>query len=356
MNDAPQPKPDNKEPIKETVERITAELGETERKPRRQIFEVVERGGVEFAENLLKETLEIEAAGGMMIEKGERRRTKGGVFFYLARKHLPPEIRDDIFHPWRAAIRERNEHEAQFPTFEWDSRTADLEAVLALESGKASEVKISMIGRPGEVERRQDLIITHMDYQANEPFSLPRGVPEPPTDPMTYVVYISAKQWERVEKALENPEDEMLLDGMCAFDPEVNGMAVFATFVTTRNLQRQDKKQARREAMAASKKAGPPRDAKSKPTKPAGSASKTRERAPEPEIPELDIKLPDGIPSGVAQKLTELHTAAARFRLKIETLETKPPDQQTGLAMTRRLLDTTEKQIETIERQYADKV
>jgi hypothetical protein len=45
----------------------------------------------------LQQTLAIEAEGGMLVTSGKRRRTPGGVFFYLVCKNVSPEERKAIF-------------------------------------------------------------------------------------------------------------------------------------------------------------------------------------------------------------------------------------------------------------------
>jgi hypothetical protein len=58
------------------------------------------------------------------------------------------------------------------------------------------------------------------------------------------------------------------------------------------------------------------------------------------------------MPPEAAQKLTDLHQAAASFRQKISILEEKPANQQFGLEMTQKLLKNTEQQIEKLEQRY----
>lgn len=344
---------------RDVVDRIAAQLGETQFKPRRQLTQLVERCGVEFVEKVLKETIEVEANGGVLVENGDRRRTIGGVFFYLARKHLPDDLRDEIFHIWRHNLKLKAAVESQFPPFVWEKRAEILPEILAAPKGEVSDVKISLMGRPGAIERRQNLVITSMEYQVNEQFSLPAGVPEPPLTPMTFVVYISAKQWERVEKAIQAPDDELIVEGLCAFDDQVDGMAVFTTYATTRKTQRKERKDLKRQQGAdngkpaarpgGKKPAFKDKSSESAPQKSAGLIEAVKE--PAAIVPEFDV--PQAAPPPVVQKLTELHTAAATFRHKIAALEAKPADQQVGLEMTRKLLKTTEKQIEALEKQYA---
>lgn len=53
--------------------------------------------GIEFAKRVLAETQKIEAEGGMMTANGQRRRTIGGVFLYLAKDQMPPTVRNIVF-------------------------------------------------------------------------------------------------------------------------------------------------------------------------------------------------------------------------------------------------------------------
>ena len=55
--------------------------------------------GMDRFEALLQETLAIEDAGGMMLGDGSRRRTPGGVFFFLARKAMTGAQRQRVFPP-----------------------------------------------------------------------------------------------------------------------------------------------------------------------------------------------------------------------------------------------------------------
>ncbi len=50
-----------------------------------------------FIEALLNEALEVEAAQGIMTSDTSRRRTKGGVFFYLARYRMAPPVRRLVY-------------------------------------------------------------------------------------------------------------------------------------------------------------------------------------------------------------------------------------------------------------------
>lgn len=337
---------------KAVAQEIAAQLGETEGKPLKQIASIVHHCGVEFAQNLLQETLEVEAGGGMLINDGQRRRTPGGVFFYLARLRMPEDIREQIFYAWRVALKRRADHEAGFPAFVWEERAQALQAALA-HKGEVTDVKVTLTGRPGNLERRQDLAVVTMEAVFEADMVLPSGVPTPPPQTVSYVVYISARQWEKVSKALEDPTDELIVNGLCAFDDALDSMAVYATYATTRRTQRRERKQPRQpDGERSARRKAPARDAAR-----AGSARPPAPPEPEPEAPPapvIDIDLPPGLPPQIAQKLIELHTAAATFRQKIDAITARPGDQQFGLEMAQRLLKSTEKQIAELEKQYAN--
>jgi hypothetical protein len=343
---------------KAAAQEIAAQLGETDAKPLKQIANIIQHCGLEFAQNLLQETATIEANGGMLTHDGQRRRTPGGVFFYLARLRMPEDIREPIFYAWRVALRRRAEHEASFPEFNWQERAQALQDALA-NKGEVSDVKVTLIGRPGLLERRQELAVVTMASVIDDELVLPNGVPAPGPQTVTYVVYIAAKQWERVNQALEDPDDELIVNGLCAFDDELGSMAVYATHVTTRRTQRKERKQARQQndGGAGRRKAGargtPRSEARRQPVE---ESLPAREPEPvAPPAPVVDIDLPPGLPPEIAQKLIELHTAAATFRQKIDAISAKPDDQQFGLEMTQRLLKNIEKQIADLEQQHAGK-
>ena len=69
----------------EAVKTIAHTLGESEPEPLTQLQAVVEILGVEKATALCEKALELEQQGGMLTKDGTRRKTVGGVFFYLVR-------------------------------------------------------------------------------------------------------------------------------------------------------------------------------------------------------------------------------------------------------------------------------
>lgn len=83
----------------ETVSTIAKALGESDEVPLFQIAGVVRVLGEETAQKLLVETQETEKNGGMMLPDGSRKRTPGGVFFFLARQKLSQADKLAIFRP-----------------------------------------------------------------------------------------------------------------------------------------------------------------------------------------------------------------------------------------------------------------
>jgi hypothetical protein len=87
----------------DTVNTIAKALGEVDEQPMTQITGVVKALGEDASLSLLEETKRIEAAGGMMLPDNSRKRTPGGVFFYLARQKLSHEDKVNIFRPVKPA-------------------------------------------------------------------------------------------------------------------------------------------------------------------------------------------------------------------------------------------------------------
>ncbi len=233
--------------INDLTTTIAAQLGETEQGPVMQIRRAVRTLGPERTLQFVQRTLDVEAQGGLMLPDGSRRRTPGGVFFYLVRGHISPQEAAAINRDWvqrrrrptstkvaTSAPSGASQPHPAFPPFRVEDRGAVIEA-LKEELGEATSVKITLIGRPGRIVERQDLVITGI--QASKAPALPRGVPAPPTTPTTYMVYIARKQWKTVAEAIADPDDSLIVEGYAAYDPQLEGIAVYTTKVTTKKLQ-----------------------------------------------------------------------------------------------------------------------
>lgn len=208
------------EELEHTVEHIARALNEEEEQPVSTIRQVVNQFGSEFALKTLDDTLKIEEEGGMLVHDGTRKRTPGGVFFYLVRGRIPHKDTVALFHE---------------PTFKWKDRLTILQE-LKPHPGVV-KVKVTLIGRPGKVVEKRYFTITMMNDMTMP--TLPKGLPSMPENPTSYMVYISRKQWKRVKEAIKNPDDILIIQGFARYDPELEGMAVFATSTMTKFLQQQ---------------------------------------------------------------------------------------------------------------------
>ncbi len=234
------------------TQEIAAQLGETERGPLGQVGRVVGRLGADRARAFLTRTQEIEAAGGLLLPDGSRRRTTGGVFFHLVRADdtLSREDRLYIF-PSQFG---RNGHRkgaggdtqptptpapavasAPQPTTWTDDDYRRVKAALQQDRGRTSIVKMTVIGRPGAaVEQGQAVVVALTSEKVPD---LPKGLPEPPAG-TRYTVFVARKQWTKIADALAaDSEDAAIIEGYTALDPRVEGIAVYATSATTKRLQ-----------------------------------------------------------------------------------------------------------------------
>ena len=227
--------------LKAVTAAIAGELGETEDLPRRQIWRIVRTLGEERARAFLAETRALEARGGLPVPDGSRRRTPGGVFFHLVRAGVAPEERKTIFHPPGRGSRGGVRSDA--PAFSWDDYGA-LAPTLARGLGEASTVKITVIGRPQQVQARGDVVMVPL--RSEKLPTLPKGLPTPPAGGTAYAVLIARKQWQKVAEALQQPGDRLVVEGYPTLDPRFPGITVLATSVTTTALQA-----AKREAQRA---------------------------------------------------------------------------------------------------------
>jgi len=179
-----------------------------------------------------------------MLPDGSRRRTPGSTFFHLVRADdtLTREDRVYIFPPQFG----RNGRAKAAATVATPATPAPLSAwadddyrrvMAALQQniGRATTVKITVIGRPGAaVEQGQAVALALVSEKLPD---LPKGLPEPPAG-TRYTVFVARKPWAKVTEALAaDPEDAAIIEGYAALDPRVEGIAVYATSVTTKRLQ-----------------------------------------------------------------------------------------------------------------------
>ncbi len=217
--------------LKATAAAIAGQLGETNPVAVEQIELIVQHLGAEAALALLQEALAAEAQGGMLLADSTRRRTPGGVYLYLAKGRIPYAVRVLIWPYLKTQARPPKPQVEPPSPEEWLALATEA----LQQAGEASTVKITLIGRPGRIVEKAEVVLTTMqDVKAP---TLPKGLPAPPAEPTTYVVYIARKQWLKVAEAIQDPGDKLIVEGYPAFEKRLGAVAVFATNVTTKALQ-----------------------------------------------------------------------------------------------------------------------
>jgi Phosphorylated adapter RNA export protein, RNA-binding domain len=321
------------EDIQKEAQKIAKALGETADNPIKQIALIIEKCGLELAQKVAEETEKIEADGGMKTHDGKRRRTKGGTFFFIIKGRIDAKVRQEIF----PNFGKHSDGEVTPPGIEWSERIEHLKPLLE-EPGQVNNLTVTLIGRPGKIHIEGGTVMTVIEQKEVKAPPYPKGVPpfesvEPIT---TYYVFISLKHWQKVEKALEDETDMLIVEGTSVYDAEMEGICLLTTSASTKGLERQRRLTEAQEANQKKAEKSKKPDSKKAKAKPVTKAKPPKELS--------------GLPASVSDKLKQLHSAADTLRQKIVTMEEK--GQKTGLNMTRRLLEQTEKQIATLEKQY----
>lgn len=304
-------------------------LGETAAQPIEQIGQLIAKCGFEFVEKIMAETEATEASGGLLTHDRKRRRSKGGVFFYLAKGQMDASLRGEIFPNFGKG----GDGSIAPPGIEWGDRIAPMKA-LGAQAGQISGLTVTLSGRPGKLHIDGSSVMTVIEQRQVKAPPYPKGVPHFDTvDGVTsYYVFMSLRHWKRVEKALEDERDLLVIEGSAVFDGALEGITILSTRVSTKMLELQ-----KRKARSQNERKSESHPAESR-SEPNGAPA---------DQPDLKRWPPEAI-----EKLQQLHGAAGKLRSKLAAMEES--DQPTGLKMTRRLLIQTEKQIANLRRQYGD--
>ena len=229
---------------------IADRLGEVNPHAIIQISRLYQCLGTDSIWNMIEETERIEAEGGMLIPDGSGRRTRAGVFFFQARQHLsseewgqirrpkPPKNPDAPEPPPTVSVpRPPKTPPPVVATITWETRTI-LRDIVRAGQGRATSVKVTVIGRPASVVERGNTVILMLTHGGPLP-AMPKGVPVPPVVPTTtYVVYVAAKQWRGVAEAMKNPEDSLIIEGAQSWDAEQQAIVVYTTKIASKLQQR----------------------------------------------------------------------------------------------------------------------
>ncbi len=193
-----------------------------------------------------------------MVPDGSRKRTLGGIFFYLVRTQITDVEAVAINVLWRSAAQRRQLGAGvkpprrttdttapaaplpPLPPFVWDEADPII-AELTAQPGAASTVNVTVIGRPNQVVERQGVVVVAL--RSTKTPTLPKGLPPLPSTPTSYMIFIQQKQWNKVQAAMQNADDALIVEGYGVHEPRFKGITVYATQVTTKALQATKRKE-----------------------------------------------------------------------------------------------------------------
>lgn len=220
------------------VREIAAALGETEAGPLRAIDRVIKVKGEAQARQWATEALRIEAGPGMLTDDEQQSRTIGGIFFKLVKNGSTSRERGRIFGPPPHLLARQQ----TLSLTESDLLPLARE-IMEFPAGEVKSMKLTLIGRPGRVIEKGPVVITTLSSKKVP--ALPKGLPRPPAEPATYVVYIAAKQWRKVREAIQNnPDEALIVEGYPVFDRRLGQqgtMTLYAQKVMAKLLQRNNR-------------------------------------------------------------------------------------------------------------------
>jgi hypothetical protein len=214
-----QPTATEKQPLSPKAVPLARQLGETKFPVLRQLDRCLLVLGEATIDELLAETEQIEQDGGMLTQDGKRRRTKGGVFLYLARQRCTPEQRAIVFPQtdWQARKAARRTKAARtapatpVPTPAAPAPAAPVKATYFFPG--VATLKTTIKGRP-----IQSTILdgyTRLLFERTEAKeSFPAGIPAAPSEPQRVMVYVGKKQWAKVVDELRKPTINLTVDGV----------------------------------------------------------------------------------------------------------------------------------------------
>lgn len=195
------------------------------------IGKIVNAIGIERVNEYLQKTLTIEAEGGMMTRDGERRRTPGGVFFYVVKDNLSKAEQKQIFpkmpgtQPKKKVIQAVSWEDAQ-----------KIAVAINQTPGKGATVKLTLVGRPKKVAKAGEGAVV-VSLQGKPPGALPKGLPVPPETGITWAVFIVNKQWNKVKDSMsQNANDSLIVEGYPLVDKNGVGI-VLATNVKSKLME-----------------------------------------------------------------------------------------------------------------------
>ena len=111
------------------------------------------------------------------------------------------------------------------PPFVWDEAAPIIAEIMA-HPGEASTVKVTVIGRPTQVVERQGVVVVAL--RSTKAPTLPKGLPPLPATPTNYMVFVQQTQWTKVQDAMQQPDDTLVVEGYGVHEPRFAGIMVWA--------------------------------------------------------------------------------------------------------------------------------
>ena len=146
--------------IQKEAKSVAKTLHEKNRYAIEHIERLIKHLGLDFVQKHVEETQRIESEGGLMIKNGNRRRTPGGVFFYIVKEKLRPEQRTLIFPPvdWKkrkaAKKRKAQVKEAPEQTREASPDVAE-DTSTSNDPSSGTSVKLAQLERAADILRER---------------------------------------------------------------------------------------------------------------------------------------------------------------------------------------------------------
>jgi hypothetical protein len=193
-------------------------------------------------QTLFQRTQEIEAAGGMLTVRGNRRRTPGGVYFFLVKEIMTPEQEEAVLATRMSTGAATAQAAAQSQAGATQSRASTRPACHRDQSPSSPKRSRAHEGHrdwPPQADQEAQQL-RHGCVGAETAAGHATGLPPiPDTANATIAVFIADKQWPRVEQALrQRPARRDHRRGLSHHDPKHQLTGFWAQSCTTKGLQR----------------------------------------------------------------------------------------------------------------------
>ena len=216
---------------------IAEQLGETSPTAIYQIIRIIAILGIDRVNEFLQETLELEKNGGLLVKDGSRRRTPGGTFLYLVKTKGGRAVHSVFWMP-TGKPQPKKQAPPAAPQVTPLPPAQNRAPIDKSKKKKETTVKLTLVGRPASKILDKSTYFAFALQVKTAP-SLPKGLPTPAETTQNYVCYVASKQWRTVAEALvDDEQDQLILEGFPQVNPENGSIKVFASNVTTKNLQK----------------------------------------------------------------------------------------------------------------------